>query len=250
MSRANIQSSLIVYQLVAPLEKTIGQAEIQRRQDFLQRNAAQANVIKVQSVPSGYPSIESDRDAVAVAPHLIAGFQRAEDEGAVAGIIGCFSDPAIDAIRETVRMPVVGPGQSSVGLALQLGERYSILAPLDSAAKRVVPRFRAQGLAERLASVRGVGVSVVDLAKGANYAVDRIMAVGRRCIEEDGADVLVMGCMSMAFAGLEQDLSAQLGAPIVSPVLSALKTAETMIELKLSHARSAWPTPPEKPFLT
>jgi allantoin racemase len=249
MGRAKVQSRRIVYQLVAPMEQTLGQAEIQRRQELLQRNAAEATTIKVQSVPAGYPSIESDRDVVAVSPHLIAGLQRAEQEGAAAGIVGCFSDPAIDAIRETVRMPVVGPGQSSVALALQLGERYSILAPLDSAAKRVVPRLRAQGLADRLASVRGVGVSVVDLAKGANDAMDRIVTVGRRCIEEDGADVLVMGCMSMAFMGLEQELSAQLGAPIVSPVLSALKTAETMIDLKLSHARSAWPTPPEKPFL-
>ena len=249
MGSAKSHSRRIVYQLVAPMEKTLGRGEIQRRQEFLQRSAAEGTVITVQSVPSGYPSIESDRDVVAVAPHVLAGLQRAEREGAAAGIVGCFSDPALDAIRETVRMPVVGPGQASVALALQLGERYSILAPLDSAAKRAMPRLRAQGLVERLASVRGVGVSVVDLARGTNDAMDRIVAVGRRCIGEDGADVLVMGCMSMAFMGVEQELLTRLAVPVVSPVLAALKTAETMIDLKLSHARSAWPTPPEKPLL-
>lgn len=239
----------IVYQLVAPMERTLGVAEMERRRDYLQRHAAADVVVAVQSVPAGFPSIESERDAVMVAPHLMAGLQRAEAEGAQAGIVGCFSDPAIDAIRETVAMPIVGPGQSSITLALQLGERYAILSPLDSAAKRAAPRLRSQALNDRLASVRGVGVSVVDLARGGNDAWDRIVATGRRCIDEDGADVLVMGCMSMAFMGIERELSKRLSAPVVSPVLAALKTAETLLDLGLSHSRTAWPRPPEKPYL-
>jgi allantoin racemase len=238
----------IVYQLVSPMEKTLGLAEIERRQDYLQRHAADGIEIKVQSVPSGYPSIESERDAVTVAPYLLFGLQKAEAEGASAGIIGCFSDPALDAIRETVRMPVVGPGQSAIALALQLGESYSILSPLDSGAKRARPRLRGQGFTERLASIRSVGVSVVDLSGGDNTAWDRIVDTGRRCIE-DGADVLVMGCMSMAFMGVERQLSERLAVPVISPVLAALKTTQTLLELNLSHSRTAWPSPPDKAYL-
>lgn len=238
----------IVYQLVSPMEKTLGLAEIERRQDYLQRHAADGIEIKVQSVPSGYPSIESERDAVTVAPYLLFGLQKAEAEGASAGIVGCFSDPALDAIRETVKMPVVGPGQSAIALALQLGESYSILSPLDSGAKRARPRLRGQGFTERLASIRGVGVSVVDLSGGDNTAWDRIVDTGRRCIE-DGADVLVMGCMSMAFMGVERQLSERLAVPVISPVLAALKTTQTLLELNLSHSRTAWPSPPDKAYL-
>jgi allantoin racemase len=238
----------IVYQLVSPMEKALGQAEIDRRQDYLQRHAGAGIEIRVQSVPSGYPSIESERDVVTVAPHLLHGMQKAEADGASAGIVGCFSDPALDAIRETVRMPVVGPGQSAIALAIQLGERYSILSPLDQGAKRAMPRLRGQGLTERLASIRGVGVSVVDLAKGDNAAWDRIIETGRRCVD-DGADVLVMGCMSMAFMGVERQLSDRLSVPVVSPVLAALKTTETLLDLDLSHSRTAWPSPPDKPYL-
>lgn len=239
----------IVYQLVMPLERAVGPAEVERRRAYLQSHAAPGNVIEMSSIASGYPSIESERDAVIAAPHILAGLVAAETAGAAAGIIGCFSDPAMDAVREVVSMPVVGPGQSAVALALQLGERFSILAPHEERAKRAVPRYRAQALADRLASVRGVGVSVVDLAKGAGDAWDRIVAAARRCIEEDGADVLVMGCMSMAFMGVERELGRRLGAPVVSPVLAALKTAEALLALGLTHARSAWPTPPEKAYL-
>ena len=55
------------------------------------------------------------------APHDDAAFRRglAVSEGASAGIIGCFSDPALAAIRETVAIPVVGPGQASIALVCE-----------------------------------------------------------------------------------------------------------------------------------
>lgn len=250
MAAAGKDGRLIHYQLVAPMDRVLGPEEVERRRGFLQAHATGSTRVEVHPTAAGYPSIESERDVVAVSPYIVAGLQRAAAEGASAGIVGCFSDPALDAVRETVRMPVVGPGQSSVMLALQLGERFSILSPLDSGAKRQLPRLRAQGVTERLASVRGVGVSVVDFARRANDAMDRIVAVARRCIDEDGADVLVLGCMSMAFMGIERTLSDRLGAPVVSPVLAALKTAEAMLDMGLTHARTTWPEPPDKPYLT
>ena len=238
----------IVYQLVAPMERSFGVAEIERRREYLQRHASNSTEIEMQSIPSGYASIESERDAVTVAPHLIAGLQKAEADGASAGIVGCFSDPAIDAIRETVKMPVVGPGQSAITLALQLGDRYAVLTPLKNGHKRTIPHLRAQGLVERLACVRGIGVSVADLANEKSGSWESILATSRRCIEEDGADVLVMGCMSMAFMSVERELSKRLDVPVVNPVLAALKTAETLLDLGLSHSRASWPSPPDKAY--
>jgi allantoin racemase len=238
----------IAYQLVAPMERTLGVAEIERRREYLQRYASTGTEIEMLSIPSGYASIESERDTVRVASHLIASLQKADADGASAGIVGCFSDPAIDAIRETVTMPVVGPGQSAITLALQLGDRYSVLTPLESGHKRTIPRLRAQGLIERLASVRGIGVSVVDLANEKGGGWDRILATSRRCIDEDGADVLIMGCMSMAFMDVDRELSKSLDVPVVNPVLAALKTAETLLDLGLSHSRASWPSPPDKAY--
>ena len=40
----------IVYQLVAPMEKTLGIAEMERRREYLQRHAAANTEIKVQSL--------------------------------------------------------------------------------------------------------------------------------------------------------------------------------------------------------
>ncbi len=122
------------------------------------------------------------------------------------------------------------------------------MTPLESGHKRMTPRLRAQGLLDRLASVRGIGVSVVDLANETSGAWQRILETSRRCIEEDGADVLVMGCMSMAFMDVDRELSKRLDVPVVNPVLAALKTAETLLDLGLTHSRASWPSPPEKAY--
>jgi allantoin racemase len=239
----------IVYQLVSPMEKTtLGAAEIERRQAYLQDHAGAGTEMVVRSIPSGFASIESERDAVMVSPHLLEGLQGADADGFNAGIVGCFSDPALSAIRETVNMPVVGPGQSSIMLALQLGEKYSVLTPLESGEKRTIPRLRALGLNERLASVRGVGVSVIDLANTAVESWERMLASAQECVR-DGADVLVLGCMSMAFKDVDRELSRRIGIPVINPVLAALKSAETMIDLGLSHSRLSWPAPPTKPYI-
>jgi allantoin racemase len=238
----------IVYQLVAPMEKTLGAAEVERRREYLQRYAGERTEIAMQSIASGFASIESERDAVVVGPHLLSGLQRAESEGASAGIIGCFSDPALAAIRETVTMPVIGPGQASIMLALQLGDRFSVLTPLASGDKRTLPRLRSLGLNERLASVRGVGVSVVELANAVSGSWEKILSAGQQCIE-DGADVLVLGCMSMASRDVDREMSRRLGIPVVNPILAALKSAETMLDLGLSHSRLAWPAPPVKTYV-
>jgi allantoin racemase len=239
----------ITYQLVAPMEATLGVAEIDRRRDFLQRHAAPGIDIEVCSVARGTASIESAYDAALVIPYVLESLRDAVDRGADAVIVGCFSDPGLDALREIVEVPAIGPGMSAMLLALQLGNRFSIIAPNEKGSGHSPSYVRQLGLQDRYASTRGMGLSVVDLARAHNSALDRIVDVGRRCIDEDGAQVIVLGCMSMAFLGIDGELQSRLGVPVVSPVIAALKSAETMLAHEISHSRIGWSTPPAKPVL-
>ena len=55
--------------------------------------------------------------------------------------------------------------------------------------------------------------------------------------------------MSMAFLGVERELSQRLSAPVVNPVLAALKTAETLLDLASRiHARRGR-SPPDKAYV-
>ena len=143
-------------------------------------------------------------------------------KGAGAFVVACFSDPGLEPMREVVEMPVVGPGASAMHLAAQLGSRFSIISPSDGGGGRVRARLRAMGLADNFASVRGISMSVLDLAQQREATLDRIAGVGRNIAEEDGADVLVLGCMSMAFLEITDDLQERTGMPVVNPVCAAL----------------------------
>jgi allantoin racemase len=236
----------ILYQLTSPMDKTIGPQEVSRRQKVLQEHASAGVEVAAEPTAKGPASIESAHDAGLVLPELIRLAPIAQKRDFAAVIIGCYSDPGLDALRELLSIPVVGPGAASLHLAAQLGTRVSVLTPSGRGFGRVAARLRALGLDALLASVRGIGLSVMDLAKQAPGALDKAAEAGKTAVERDGADVLVLGCMSMAFLpDITARLGERIGVPVVNPVLAALKTAEALVTMRLSHSKQAWP--PLKP---
>jgi allantoin racemase len=68
-------------------------------------------------------------------------------------------------------------------------------------------------------------------------------------VDEDGADVLILGCMSMAFHDVTQELQERVGVPVVNPVAASLAMAELVARQKLVHSKRYWPDPPKVEFL-
>lgn len=236
----------ILYQLTSPMEKTVlGPAEVARRREFLRTRAAPGVDVEVWSLADGPPSIESAWEAALVVPELTRLVVQARGEGFDAVIVGCFSDPGLEALRELVDIPVIGPGSSAVHLAAQLGTRFTIISPLAGGDGRVKARLRALGLADKFASVRSIGMSVLDLARDREAVLERVSEVARAAVREDGADVFVLGCMSMGFVGVADDVGKRLELPVVNPVVVALKTAEMVVAMGLSHSKAAYPIPPK-----
>lgn len=237
----------ILYQLTSPMEKTVlGPAEVERRREFLRARAAPGTDVDVWSLPDGPPSIESAYEAALVVPELTRAVPRAQAEGFGAVIVGCFSDPGLEALRELVEIPVIGPGASAVHLAAQLGTRFTIVSPLAGGDGRVAARLRALGVADKFASVRAIGISVLDLARDREAVLERVSQVARAAAAEDGADVFVLGCMSMGFAGVTDEIQKRVELPVVNPVVAALKTAEMVVAMGLTHSKRAYPVPPKQ----
>ncbi len=234
----------ILYQLTSPMHETVGPQEVARRQAMLAEFAASGTAVVAEPTQTGPAAIESARDAGVVVPELIRLAPLAQQRGFDALIIGCYSDPGIDALRELLTIPVIGPGAASLHLAAQLGTRIGVLTPSGRGYGRLAARLRALGLGALLASVRAVGLSVMELARQTPDALDKAARAARAAVVEDGADVLVLGCMSMAFLpGVCEALSERIGAPVVNPVIAALKTAEAVVSMRIAHSKRAWALP-------
>ena len=200
------------------------------------------------NVQKGPESIESSFDvAWAVLPTLQE-VLKAEKEGYDGVIINCFSDPALRAAKEAVKIPVVGLGEASVTFALLLGHKFGIVAvgPPGGGAfltERHWDNLRMYGLDHKCVGIKSMGIPVLDLKEGSQDEKRRLIEIGREMIEQ-GADVLILGCG--ALLGIAEAASRQLGVPIIIPLAAALKMCEAMISMGVAQSKKGFYSPAVK----
>jgi allantoin racemase len=123
--------------------------------------------------------------------------------------------------------------------------RFSIITALEGLVRPLERLVKTVGLETRLASVRQAGIPVLELGGDPDESYRRVLNVGRDCLHSDGADTLILGCMSMAFLGDSERLQADLKVPVVNPALVTLKFAEMLVQADLSSSKTAYPPPPK-----
>ena len=178
------------------------------------------------TLAEGPPGIENQMQADLVISPLL---QLAEQQKDAAGfVIACFGDPGLHAMRDLVSVPVVGIQEAAVMTALTLGQRFGVISILDRSIPRHMRAFGAMGVMDRLAGDRALGLGVAELADE-NRALGAMIETGKRLRDNDGADVLIMGCAGMA--GYRGILEAELSLPVVEPCQAAVATAIGQIKL-------------------
>lgn len=202
-----------------------GNGEMARRSAFLERHAGEGTRVQVQATTGGPSTVESEADEALAAAVLRKEVCELEAREVDALIIGCFGDPGIQAVRASVPVTVVGPAEASLREAAGLRQAIGVVTVLDDVLPIIRRRIEAVELTDRVLSVRAIGVRVRALARDREGTVDRVAAHARIALEE-GAEALVLGCMSMGFLRLDRELSAALDVPVVNPVLAALRAAE------------------------
>jgi allantoin racemase len=217
--------------------------ELLRRRSILNSFATPPNTVEVEAVEQGPESIECFYDEYISVPNTIKLVAKAEREGYSAVIIGCFGDPGIEAAREIASIPIVGPGETSLLFASILGHRFSILTVLRNVFPTLERIAEGLGVIKRIASMKEVGMRVLDLADDVEKTKRRLLEIGREAVEEDDADALVLGCMSEAFLKLDKELEKELHVPVVNPVAASVKMAEALISMQLTHSKKAYSIP-------
>lgn len=189
----------------------------------------------------GPASIESMWEEYLSVPYTMDVALQAERDGFDAIIPGCFGDPGLDGLREILTIPVVGPGQAGMTVAASLGHKFSIVSVVENIIRPLENLALLHGLSSKLASVRQIGIPVLELNTNPDYTFTKALEVCRDTIEKDRADVLVMGCGTLSFRS--EELAAELGVPVVNPLRAALRMAELYVSSGLSHSKRSYPTP-------
>ncbi len=178
--------------------------------------------------PGTSPFIATYEDHALAAPGMIA-LLRENQDAFDAFVIACHGDPNIDLMKEITTKPVVGIAEASMKMATMLGHSFSVIAPVE----RTVPNKKAlidkYGLSRDMASVRPASIEKEPDEAG------RLIAAGRRAVEDDMAEVLVLGCAG--FAGLDKRMERELGVPVLDGVICALIIASGLVKYGVSISK-------------
>ncbi|MDR5773126.1 MULTISPECIES: aspartate/glutamate racemase family protein [unclassified Caballeronia] len=160
---------------------------------------------------------DADRAAVAVAEYVAR-----HEASASAFVIACYSDPGLHAARELTQQPVLGIGAAAMGVALARGSRIGVIAASTHGMPRHWRSYHAARIAQTVAGERAVNLGVAE-SGNRDAALDKLIATGRALCDEDGADVIVLGCAGMT--PLRADIEAALGVPVIDPCSTAASLA-------------------------
>ncbi|WP_413720627.1 aspartate/glutamate racemase family protein [Silicimonas sp. MF1-12-2] len=191
---------------------------------------AWGHTIRCLTLAEGPAGIETDAHVAGVIdPQMRLAASLKDASGIVSA---CFSDPGVARMRATLRLPVIGIREAAVTQALTLGRRFGVIAIGEASVRRHLAAFRDMGLMERLAGDRPLGLSVTELSDREKTA-GRMKETGRLLRDEDGADVLIMGCAGMA--EYRSEIEEDTGLPVIEPCQAAVALALGRITLRLIH---------------
>jgi allantoin racemase len=177
--------------------------------------------IECVTLNEGPPGIDTQAHVESVvAP--ITNMVKSRDNDCSAFVIACYSDPGLHAAREVTSKPVLGIAECGMLTALTLGQRFGVISILRKSIPRHLRYVGQMGLNNRMAGDRAIGLGVVELVDEAR-TFSRMAEVAAQLRDDDGADVLIMGCAGMA--RYRDRLQRHVGLPVVEPSQAAVSMA-------------------------
>jgi len=192
-------------------------------------------------------TIETAYDEAWATVNMLELVKQANEEGYDAILIACFADPGLTAAREVSRIPVIGIAEATMHMACMLGDKFTLVAPRKERVPSKYEHVARVGVESKLASVRSLNMTVAQTESEPELTKKRAFEVAQQAVEEDGAEVIILGCAGMA--GYAEEIERKLGVVVLDPSAVGLKVAEAMASLGLRHSKRAlYSTPPEKEF--
>ena len=190
--------------------------------------------LEVTSLTEGPRHLEYYSYGSLVVPKILKIIKDAEKENFDAAIIGCFYDPGLRESREIAeKLVVTAPAEASMHIAVTLGQRFSIIVGRTKWIPLMRENVIKYGFQDHLASFRPIGMGVLELQTDPEETKRRIVQAAEKAIEQDGAEVIILGCTHQF--GFYKELQDALRVPVIDVALAAFNYAEFLVDLRNKH---------------
>lgn len=221
-------------------DKAMDRETMDARERMLKQVLSSDVTVSVDCIKKGPDELDCNTDEAFAAPELIKESIRAEREGYQAIVIYCFSDVGIDAVRENVRIPVIGPGEVSLAAAGMFSNRFVVITTEGVNIPRTYRRLMRNGIArEKMVSVRALDVPIGELRSDPQVTLQYLEQVCKRAVEDEQADGVILGCLGMA--GYGKVIEEKLPVKVYDPAMLAVAYAELCVRTGLRHIPAVYP---------
>ena len=163
---------------------------------ILQQYVAQDTEIYMACPQNSGVEINSALDVALAAPEIVNIAVDAQNAGFDAVVLYCFSDPAIDACREALRIPVIGGAQAACLSALNVCRSFGVMLADELRLPEKKRFLRTLGVDPScIAQIAAADMRGVDPWQNRELALARLAECGQQMVTE-GAEAIVLGCLS------------------------------------------------------
>ncbi|WP_427135402.1 aspartate/glutamate racemase family protein [Pseudarthrobacter sp. S9] len=218
------------------------------------RSAAPGTELVVRTAAHGVEYIETRFESLIAASavaEIIAGYSggpassQADGDKVDGIVVAAFGDPGMPALKELTDVPVIGITEAALCAAVLQGHRFSIIAISDRIRPWYLDCVERFGLGGRLASIRSINESLNGIGSVQQDFKETLLALSRRAVTEDGADVVILA--GAPLAGLARELNGQIPVPVVDGISAGISMAEAVVGLRSGpHRAGAFAPPPVK----
>ena len=97
--------------------------------------------------------------------------------------------------------------------------------------------------------MRAINIPVLEMGEDLERVTRAVIEESIRAVREDGAHIIVPGCTEMiGMAPVVQEglVERSCEVPVIDPPAVAVKLAEGLVDIGLTHSKRTYPLPPDK----
>ncbi|GEM_PF-371307 len=218
---------------------------LQARKVACSRIAGQDSLVQIIGLSEAMGADDTDYATVLAAPELLEIVKALQSEEMDSILIDSLRDPGLSAARQISDIPVIGTGQAAFHFAALLADTFAVITDSRAKASAVQRNISEHCLASRVASIR-----IADRQPSSDDPKEIASAFAKACsnaIRADGAQAIVLDTHGRQdiLELIEEILhETQLSALFLDATQVALKLAEALGAMRLSHSKRSYPMPP------
>jgi allantoin racemase len=216
--------------------------EFERREGAIRAAASPGVEVVVEVVPGNvFRGGMTDLHRALIAPVMTRAAIDAEARGFDAVVPYGTLDLGVEEARHAVSIPVVGPGRATVHLAETLCDRFAIVCYDVAHVAMFTKLVRMWRVVADVTGIHPVDVEVTAMAGARDHLRSRFIEVARRAVDEGAQVIAPLGMTMVPVTFPAAELAREVGVPVLDPLATAMRLAETLAATGVTNSRAAYP---------